>query len=126
MYEYKIIKVELSKIGTVTPKEDYHRIIDEYASRGWRLVQLFVPPVGVYGVAKYIEIIFEREECVLSIESGSSLIIRINYWAKWLKSAIIKSIKALRWYENEKRYFSGFKAVLPYGFTKYHISNINR
>jgi len=35
------------------------------------------------------------------VKNGSSLIIRINYWAKWLKSAIIKSIKALRWYENE-------------------------
>ncbi len=62
MYEYKAIKVGLSKVGTIAPKEDYHRIIDEYASRGWRLVQLFAPPVGVYGVATYIEIILEREE----------------------------------------------------------------
>ena len=28
---------------------------------GWRLVQIFAPSTGVYGAAKYFEIILERE-----------------------------------------------------------------
>jgi hypothetical protein len=63
MYEYKFIKVELSNWGFVAkPKEDYHEIIRHYALEGWKLFQIFAPPVFGYGNAKYFELIFEREK----------------------------------------------------------------
>ena len=62
MYEYKFVKIAMSKFGIVSPKEDYHRIIDEHASRGWRLVQLYSPPIGIYGVATFVEIVFEKKQ----------------------------------------------------------------
>ncbi len=62
MYEYKFIKVELkSGWKGKTPREDYHEIIEEYARDGWRLVQIFSPPISGYGVADFYEIILERE-----------------------------------------------------------------
>ncbi|HEY9059123.1 MAG TPA: DUF4177 domain-containing protein [Pseudobacteroides sp.] len=61
MYEYKIIRVECKKIGTANAKENYHTIIDDYASRGWRLLQLFAPPIAGYGTASYIELVFEKQ-----------------------------------------------------------------
>jgi len=39
---------------------DYEEIIDDYASRGWRLVQVFAPSVGTSGFSKYFDLIFER------------------------------------------------------------------
>jgi hypothetical protein len=35
--------------------------VDDHAAKGWRLVQIFAPGTGVYGSAKYFEVIFERE-----------------------------------------------------------------
>ena len=45
-----------------TPREDYHRIIEDHAFEGWRLVQIFAPPISGYGVAVSYELIFEREK----------------------------------------------------------------
>lgn len=61
MYEYDFVKVEL-KSGFVKqkPKENYHQIIIGYASKGWRLVQIFDPGISGYGAAAYFELIFER------------------------------------------------------------------
>lgn len=62
MYEYKFVKVELKGVFTRNPREDYHRLIDDYAKEGWRLVQIFSPAVSATagGVPDYFEIIFER------------------------------------------------------------------
>lgn len=60
MYEYKFITIELSS-WTRKPKEDYHRVIEEYARSGWRLVQIFAPPISGYGAAKAFELIFEKK-----------------------------------------------------------------
>lgn len=60
MYEYKIIKIELGGVFNAVPKEDYTQIIAEYASQGWRLVQIFAPGVSNNGMPKYFDVIFER------------------------------------------------------------------
>jgi hypothetical protein len=62
MYEYKFVKVELTGIFNRSPKEDYHRLVEDYATEGWRLVHIFSPAVAVTvgGVPDYFEIIFER------------------------------------------------------------------
>jgi hypothetical protein len=62
MYEYKFVKVELSSWGLVAkPKEDYHEIVYQYARDGWRLMQIFAPPVYGNGSARYFELVFERK-----------------------------------------------------------------
>jgi hypothetical protein len=62
MYEYKFVKIEL-KTGFTTrkPVEDYHSIIDQYAAKGSRLVQIFAPPTLRRGEAEYFELIFENQ-----------------------------------------------------------------
>ena len=59
MYEYKFIKIELSNWNS-KPKEGYHDIIQQYARKGWRFVQIFAPATRGYGSASYFELIFER------------------------------------------------------------------
>jgi len=59
MYEYSFRKIEVKK-WTVGVKEDYYHIIDDYASQGWRLVQIFAPPLVSRG-APFYELIFERK-----------------------------------------------------------------
>lgn len=63
MYEYDVVTIPLK--GTIkgkVPKEDYHEIIQNYAKEGWRLVQIFAPPIAGYGVATFYELIFERTQ----------------------------------------------------------------
>lgn len=59
MYEYKFVKIELNVWGS-KPKEDYQDIIHQYASKSWRLVQIFAPSTKGHGSAAYFELIFER------------------------------------------------------------------
>ena len=40
---------------------EYRHVIQEHAREGWRLVQVFSPSMGLWGVSKFIELIFERE-----------------------------------------------------------------
>lgn len=62
MYEYKFIKIDI-KTGLLIkePTEDYHTVIEHYADKGWRLVQIFAPPKLLHGANDYLEIIFEKE-----------------------------------------------------------------
>ncbi len=59
MYDYEFVTIELST-WTRKPKEDYHRVIEDHARNGWRLVQVFAPAISGYGAAKFYELIFER------------------------------------------------------------------
>lgn len=61
MFEYKFIKLHIE--GALRPhsQEDYSKIIEDHSKDGWRLHQLFAPPIAAYGKAPYIEIILERE-----------------------------------------------------------------
>jgi len=64
MFEYKFIKIDVDYKAFATKatiKEDYHDIIEEHAREGWRLVQIFAPPIEGHGLADYYEMIFERE-----------------------------------------------------------------
>jgi hypothetical protein len=62
MYDYRFIKIKTKQgFGEVKPEKDYHEIVEEYASLGWRLVQIFAPPLNGPGIAPYIELIFEKE-----------------------------------------------------------------
>jgi len=62
LYEYKFVRVEFSGLFTKSPKSDYHRLVEEYAKEGWRLIQIFSPAVSVTGggTPDYLEIILER------------------------------------------------------------------
>ena len=61
-YEYQKIRVKV-KNGFIENKfsEDYFDIIQREGAQGWRLNQMFAPSVGVYGVACWVDLIFERE-----------------------------------------------------------------
>jgi hypothetical protein len=61
-YEYSFVRLGEGWMGVKkTASLEYHEHIRQHAKDGWRLVQVFAPGVGVYGVAKYFELIFERE-----------------------------------------------------------------
>ncbi len=61
-YEYKFVRLGEGFLGVRRQaKKEYRKVIAEHAREGWRLVQVFAPGVGGYGMAKYFEIILERE-----------------------------------------------------------------
>ncbi len=62
MYEYKFYRIDLKiKIRGAVLEEDYQEIVKDHAKQGYRLVQVFAPPIKGYGVADYFELIFERK-----------------------------------------------------------------
>ena len=61
-FEYKFVRLGeglLSARGEA--RNGYQAQVQQHALDGWRLVQIFAPGVGVYGAAKYYELILERE-----------------------------------------------------------------
>mgnify|MGYP002735391512 CR=1 FL=1 len=61
-YEYKFVRLGEGWFGVRdSGKEQYKETIEEHAKDGWRLVQIFAPGTGAYGIAKYYELILERE-----------------------------------------------------------------
>lgn len=61
-YEYKFVRLGEGFLGVRRQaREQYQSIINENARQGWRLVQIFAPGLGSYGMAKFYEMIFERE-----------------------------------------------------------------
>lgn len=62
MYEYNYADVNLEIIGGWSKSDsNYHEIIDEYAKKGWRFVQLIPVSYNYDGKPVKFEIIFERE-----------------------------------------------------------------
>lgn len=61
-YEYKFVRLgERSVFGVKQEaREQYQEHIHQYAQEGWRLVQIFAPPLTGTGVAPYIELVLER------------------------------------------------------------------
>ncbi|MCB8951483.1 MAG: DUF4177 domain-containing protein [Ardenticatenales bacterium] len=65
MYQYEIVRIHFTynfwkKLWQ--PCRDYHSIIKEYISRGWRLNSILSAPTrGLFGGIEYIEIFFERD-----------------------------------------------------------------
>ena len=61
-YEYKFIRLGEGFLGIrKAARREYQKVIEDHARQGWRLVQIFAPGTGVYGAAKYFEVILERE-----------------------------------------------------------------
>jgi len=61
-YEYKFVRLGEGMMSVKrSAKEQYQQVIHDHAREDWRLVQVFAPPIAGHGVAKYFEIIFERE-----------------------------------------------------------------
>jgi hypothetical protein len=65
-YEYKFVRLgEGRSSGFFGPtdkaRDEYEDVVHQYAKDGWRLVQIFAPGVAAFGVARYYELIFERE-----------------------------------------------------------------
>jgi len=61
-YEYKFVRLGEGLLSARSEaRTDYQEQVRQQARDGWRLVQIFAPGVGVYGAAKYYELILERE-----------------------------------------------------------------
>ncbi len=61
-YEYKFVRIGEGKYYVEESAiKEYPKAIDEYSQDGWRLVQIFSPPIAPNGKSKYIEFILERE-----------------------------------------------------------------
>lgn len=61
MYEYKFVRLGQGLIAAKREAEDqYQDVVREHARQGWRLVQVFAPPIGSAGRALFFELIFER------------------------------------------------------------------
>jgi len=61
-HEYMFVRVGEGWLGARSKAErEYQQIVQDHARDGWRLVQVFAPSTGTYGVSKYFEVILERE-----------------------------------------------------------------
>jgi hypothetical protein len=61
LYDYKYVRIEAIGFITRKPKEDYHKVIDEHAKQGWRLVQILISSTANNGMAEFYELIFEKQ-----------------------------------------------------------------
>jgi hypothetical protein len=61
LYEYRFVRMHTATSYTPGGGEDYHKVIEEYAGKGWRLVQVLVLPLfDGYSMAQQVELIFEK------------------------------------------------------------------
>lgn len=58
MYQYKYVNATL---GGFFEKANHHEIIDQYAKKGWRLVQVLPNEYNGHGKPTSFEIIFEQK-----------------------------------------------------------------
>jgi len=60
-YEYKFVRMGEGWMGVrKSAKIEYQDVVKDHARQGWRLVQVFAPSIGGYGMSKYYELILER------------------------------------------------------------------
>ena len=65
-YEYRFVRLGEGRTSSFfgagdEARDNYEKVVHQYAGDGWRLVQVFAPGVAAFGAAKYYELIFERE-----------------------------------------------------------------
>lgn len=61
-YEYKFVRLGEGWVRVRSEaRKTYQDVVHQHAREGWRLVQIFAPGTGPYGVAKYFELVLERE-----------------------------------------------------------------
>lgn len=60
-FEYKFVRLGEGWMGVKRDaRNNYAAEVERYAREGWRLVQIFAPGTGGYGMAKYYELVLER------------------------------------------------------------------
>jgi hypothetical protein len=60
-YEYKFVRMGEGWVGVKkSAQKEYQDVVKDHARQGWRLVQIFAPSIGGYGMSKYYELILER------------------------------------------------------------------
>ncbi len=60
-YEYKFVRMGEGWVGVKkSAQKEYQDVVKHHARQGWRLVQIFAPSIGGYGMSKYYELILER------------------------------------------------------------------
>lgn len=63
MYKYEFVRIPIGGFFVRKPTEDYKAVIDSYAAKGWRLVQIFTPETTSNGgTVDFFELIFEMKE----------------------------------------------------------------
>ena len=56
-YEYKFVRVRKG-----AKEDEYQRIVEEHARKGWRLVQILAPGArGLWASPNFVEVVLERE-----------------------------------------------------------------
>ena len=61
-FDYKFVRLGEGLFkATGEARDGYRDAVQHHAREGWRLVQIFAPGIGLYGKAKYYELILERE-----------------------------------------------------------------
>ena len=60
-YEYKFIRLGKGLLWPNSEADTYKEVIHDYSKEGWRLVQIFAPSRGFWGLANFHEVILERE-----------------------------------------------------------------
>jgi len=58
-FEYRFVRIKVG-IFRNHAEQEYRETVHRHAREGWRLVTIFAPSLGVYGVSTYYELIFER------------------------------------------------------------------
>ena len=61
-YEYKFIRLGKGWFWTAREADTYKEVIEKYAKEGWRLIQVFAPSRGIWGLANFHEVILERKK----------------------------------------------------------------
>jgi hypothetical protein len=60
-FEYKFVRLKGSFFGSLKKiEQEYQQTIHDHARKGWRLVQIFSPGIGIYGASTYYELVLER------------------------------------------------------------------
>jgi hypothetical protein len=61
-YEYKFIRLGKGWLWATSEADTYQLVIEKYAKEGWRLIQVFAPSRGIWGLANFHEVILERKK----------------------------------------------------------------
>lgn len=61
-YEYKFVRLGKGWFWPTSEADTYREEIEKYAKEGWKLIQVFAPSRGFWGLANFHELILERNK----------------------------------------------------------------
>ena len=61
-YEYKFIRLGKGWLWPTSEADTYKEVISEHARGGWKLIQIFAPSRGIWGLSNFHEVILERKK----------------------------------------------------------------